>query len=67
MEAGIKICAPVHDAILIEADSDAIDEQVRLMQELMAKASAFVLAGFELRSYVKIIPRPNAIAIRGKR
>jgi hypothetical protein len=55
MEAGIKICAPV-DAILIEADSDAIDEQVRLMQELMAQASAIVLGGFELRSDVKIIP-----------
>jgi len=55
IEAGIKIGAPVHDAILIEADSDAIDEQVRLMQSLMAKASAIVL-GFELRSDVKIIP-----------
>jgi hypothetical protein len=38
IEAGIKIGAPVHDAILIEADSDAIDEQVRIMQSLMAKA-----------------------------
>ena len=59
MEAGIKICAPVHDAILIEADSDAIDEQVRLMQELMAQASAILLGGFELRSDVKIIPSPE--------
>ena len=55
IEAGIKIGAPVHDAILIEADSDAIDEQVRIMQSLMAKASAIVL-GFELRSDLKIIP-----------
>ncbi len=56
VEAGIKICAPVHDAILIEAPSDAIEEQVRIMQGLMAKASAVVLGGFELRSDVKIIP-----------
>ena len=56
MEAGIKICAPVHDAILIEAESDAIDEQVRIMQKLMATASAIVLGSFELRSDVKIIP-----------
>ena len=58
-EAGIKICAPVHDAILIEAQSDAIEEQVRIMQALMAKASAIVLGGFELRSDVNIIPSPE--------
>jgi hypothetical protein len=55
VEAGITICAPVHDALLIEADSDAIAEQVRLMQELMAEASVIVLGGFELRSDVKLI------------
>jgi hypothetical protein len=59
VEAGITICAPVHDAILIEADSDAIAERVRLMQQLMAQASAIVLGGFELRSDVKIIPSPE--------
>ncbi len=59
VEAGIKICAPVHDAILIEAPSNAIDEQVRIMQGLMAKASAIVLGGFELRSDVKIIASPE--------
>ena len=56
VEAGITICAPVHDAILIEAPSDAIDEQVHTMQGLMAKASSIVLGGFELRSDVKVIP-----------
>jgi hypothetical protein len=55
VEAGITICAPVHDAILIEAPSDAIAEQVRIMQRLMADASAYVLGGFELRSDVKLI------------
>jgi len=59
VEAGIKICAPVHDAILIEAQSDAIEEQVRIMQALMAKASAIVLGGFEQRSDVNIIPSPE--------
>ena len=59
VEAGTKICAPVHDAILIEAPSDALDEQVRIMQGLMAKASAIVLGGFELRSDVKIIASPE--------
>ena len=58
-EAGIKICAPVHDAILIEAPSDAINEQVRLMQKLMMKASAIVLDGFELRSDANIVTFPE--------
>jgi hypothetical protein len=53
----------VHDAILIEASSEAIDEQVRIMQGLMAKASAIVLGGFELRSAVKIMSSPDP---RGK-
>ena len=59
VEAGVKICAPVHDAILIEASSEAIEEQVCIMQGLMAEASAIVLGGFELRSDVKIIPSPE--------
>jgi hypothetical protein len=33
--------------------------QVRLMQELMAKANAIVLGSFELRSDVKIVPSPE--------
>ena len=56
VEAAITICAPVHDALLIEAESDAIAEQVGIMQGFMAEASAIVLGGFELRSDVKIIP-----------
>jgi len=59
VEAGIKICAPVHDALLIEAPSDAIEGQVCIMQRLMAKASAIVLGGFELRSEEKIIRSPE--------
>jgi hypothetical protein len=59
VEAGITICAPVHDAILIEAQSEAIADHVHIMQGLMAKASAYVLGGFELRSDVKIIPSPE--------
>ena len=59
VEAGVKICAPVHDALLIEAPSEAIAEQVRSMQRVMAEASAYVLGGFELRSDVKIISSPE--------
>ena len=68
IEAGIKICAPVHDAILIEAPVCEIDETVRTMQELMEKASAVVLDGFRLRSDAKIVRFPDRyIDPRGER
>ncbi len=57
--AGIKICAPVHDAILIEAPEAEIEGHVRAMQELMAKASAVVLGGFRLRSDARIVRHPD--------
>ena len=29
MEAGIRVCAPVHDAVLIEAPLEELDDRVR--------------------------------------
>lgn len=58
-EAGIKICAPIHDALLIEAPIDEIDLAVISTQKIMADASAIVLNGFSLRSDVKTIKYPD--------
>ncbi|MBT6716034.1 MAG: DNA polymerase I, partial [Nitrospina sp.] len=58
-EAGIRICAPVHDAVLIEAPLNELDNCITKMQELMAKASELVLSGFRLRSDVDIIRYPD--------
>lgn len=58
-EAGIKICAPVHDAILIEAPLAQLDDAIERTQELMAKASAIVLNGFRLSSDAEVIRYPN--------
>lgn len=44
-EAGIDVCAPVHDAVLIEADVDEIVEVAAKAQELMSQAAAAVLNG----------------------
>jgi DNA polymerase I-like protein with 3'-5' exonuclease and polymerase domains len=67
-EAGITICAPVHDALLIEADADAIDAAVAECQGYMRKASEIVLAGFPLRSDAKIVRYPDHYADpRGER
>ena len=58
-EAGIQICAPVHDALLIEAPLDELEESIMKSQRLMQEASRIVLDGFELSSDVKKINFPD--------
>lgn len=57
-ERGVRICAPVHDAVLIEAPLHEIDQAVALTQAAMAEASAAVLDGFQLRSEAKVFRFP---------
>lgn len=57
--AGISVCAPVHDAFLIQAPLDVIEEQVCATQALMVEAGRIVLDGFELRTDAKIIRHPE--------
>jgi hypothetical protein len=59
VEQGIHVCAPVHDAILIGAPLDDLDQHVIQTQELMAKASEIVLDGFSLRSDAYVIRYPD--------
>ena len=58
-EAGIRVCAPVHDAVLIEAPADEIDHAVRRTQAIMAEASRIVLDGFELATDAEIVRWPG--------
>ena len=58
-EAGIKVVAPVHDAVLIEAPLDELEVKTAQMQELMKQASLIVLNGFALRSDAKLILAPE--------
>jgi hypothetical protein len=58
-EEGIAVCAPVHDAVLIEAPGDGLDNVVARAQAVMAEASAVVLDGFRLRSEAKLIRYPD--------
>lgn len=58
-ESGIRICAPVHDAVLIEAPLGQLDEAIIETQNAMAKASEVVLGGFRLRSDAKVIRYPD--------
>lgn len=59
VDAGIRICAPVHDAILIEAPLADLDAHVARTQEIMRKASEVILSGFSLGSDVKRIDYPD--------
>jgi DNA polymerase-1 len=61
---GIKLLAPVHDAVLIAAPIDRIEADVALMREIMRRASRIVLnadaAGtHELRTDYTIIRYPD--------
>jgi len=59
VEAGVKICAPIHDAFLIEAPLLELDDAVDQMQQAMRRASALVLDGFELATDAKIFRHPE--------
>ena len=58
-EAGIRVCAPVHDALLIEAAVEDIDTTIAQARTLMGRASREVLAGFELNTDVEIVRYPD--------
>jgi DNA polymerase-1 len=58
-ERGIEVCAPIHDALLICAPGDRLEEDVVRMRAAMAEASRFVLAGFELATDVKVVRWPD--------
>jgi DNA polymerase I len=58
-EAGIRVCAPVHDALMIEAPLDVLDADIASAKSLMREASRIVLDGFELGSDVKVVRYPD--------
>ena len=58
-ERGVEVCAPVHDALLIEAPLAELPEQVRRTQAAMEETSVAVLDGFRLRSDTKLTVAPE--------
>jgi len=59
IERGISICAPIHDALLIEGCANEIEAIVDQTQRAMREASECVLSGFPLRTDAKIVRWPN--------
>jgi hypothetical protein len=62
IEAGVRMCAPIHDAVLIEAPAEELDEAVAMTQQAMSDAAYFVLDGFRLRTDAKIVRWPDRYA-----
>lgn len=58
-EAGLTICCPIHDALLLEAPLDCLEEDIIQLRNLMAEASRIVLSGFEVRTDVDIVRYPD--------
>ena len=58
-EADLEICCPVHDALLLAAPLDRLDEDVARLRACMAEASRIVLAGFEIKTDAKLIRWPD--------
>jgi hypothetical protein len=58
-ENGIRVCAPVHDAVLITAPVEELAADVTAMRCYMAEASKVVLAGFELQTEDKPVLHPD--------
>jgi len=58
-ERGLQVCAPVHDALLVEGSADGIDTVVAETQQAMREASELVLPGFPLRTDAKVVRWPE--------
>jgi hypothetical protein len=60
-ERRIGVCAPVHDAVLVEAPTDRIDVVAAETQSILAEAARIVLGGPTLRSDVKTARWPDRL------
>jgi DNA polymerase-1 len=58
-EQGINVCAPIHDALLVESADCDIAEVVTQTAGAMAEAGRIVLDGFELRTDAEVVSWPD--------
>jgi DNA polymerase I len=58
-EAGIEVCAPIHDAFLIAAPLDRLNEDVAKMREFMSRAGEAVTGGLRIRTDAEVVKYPS--------
>ena len=59
IEDGVKVLAPVHDALLIEAKTEDISEAIAITEHAMQYASEAILDGFQLNTDSEVIHYPD--------
>ena len=60
-ENGIQVCAPIHDAFLIMAPINRLQEDIRKMRTYMEEASSVILGGFRLRTDAHVFIHPRSL------
>jgi DNA polymerase-1 len=65
-EAGIEVCMPVHDALLVNTPVANLDQTLADVKTTMARASKAVLGGFEIRVGVEIFKYPDRYMDEGR-
>jgi hypothetical protein len=66
-ERGVEVCAPIHDAVLICAPLERLDEDMARTRAAMVEASRAVLSGFELGTDAHVVRYPaRYMDVRGK-
>jgi DNA polymerase I len=58
-EAGIQVCCPIHDAVLIESPLDRLEADAEAMMVIMRRAARAVLRGFEVDADAKYVHYPD--------
>jgi DNA polymerase I len=59
VERGVRVIAPVHDAVLIECHPRALRDTIATMQQAMTQASEVVLDGFQIRTDYHMVLYPQ--------
>jgi DNA polymerase-1 len=58
-EAGIEVCAPVHDAFLMGAPLYRLDDDIAKMRDVMSKAGRAVTGGLDIRTEAEVVRFPD--------
>lgn len=63
VEAGIFVCAPIHDAFLIMAPTHEIDEKVDQMKSIMMRSGEIVTGGVQVSVQAQIYRYPDCFGM----
>lgn len=58
-DAGLQICAPVHDAILLQSPLETLQRDVEHLREIMTEAGRVILDGFPVRTDAEMVRAPS--------